>query len=116
MYMYCTKMSGPLAITRETQVAWHVRHKEYLKGKMWHCAVCNSDMKLANMCNHKRTKKHQMREHLLETGEALSYPNKAETQKYCEACQFSMHPNSYYAHVKTKRHLENVAKVKPAQP
>ena len=99
-----------LAITRPTQVAWHVRHKEYVAGKMWHCDVCNSDMKLVNRCNHERTKKHQMREHLQQTGEPLSYPNKAETQKYCEVCEFSMHPNSYYQHVKTVRHLRNAAK------
>jgi hypothetical protein len=108
MFMCCAMTD--LAITRPTQVAWHIRHKDYVAGKMWHCDVCNSDMKLANMCNHKRTKKHQMREHLQRTGEAVSYPNKAETQKYCEVCEFSMHPNSYYQHVKTVRHLRNAAK------
>ena len=66
-----------LAITKQTQVAWHVRHREYVASKMWHCGVCNSDMKLVNRCNHERTKKHQMREHLQQTGEPLSYPNKA---------------------------------------
>ena len=103
-------MSTALAITRETQVAWHVRNKEYLASKMWFCTVCNVNMKLANMSNHKRTKKHQVRARMLETGEVESSTKRPENLKYCEACEFSMHPNSHYAHVKTKRHLANVAK------
>jgi hypothetical protein len=63
MYILPSRMNEPLTtITRETQVAWHVRIKEYLASKMWYCAACNASMKLANMSNHKKTKKHQLRE------------------------------------------------------
>ena len=74
MYIYASRMNAPkTAITRETQVAYHVRHKEYLASKMWYCAACNANMKLANMSNHKRTKKHKSRE-AEATAEAKSAP------------------------------------------
>ena len=62
MYILPSMDAPKTTITRETQVAWHVRHKDYLASKMWYCTVCNANMKLANMSNHKRTKKHQLRE------------------------------------------------------